>query len=139
MYNPPVTFTLVYVVGDVETVYSLPNIPLTLAYEKALECAFLPSFDELYTCDIEDCHFTYNQWLILGFPVLQYALRYTDAENIAVIRRECEETNTALYFLISHYDEQDDETISVASSTDAEESEDVGNEQQTFTFVRASG
>ena len=98
MYDPPVTLTLIYSVNDIETVFSVPNIPLTEAYQQAITCAHIPV--------IEDNDFEYNEWKCIGFSNVRDVFRFTDADDIVVVRREDIHLNSYIYFVIYRYEEE---------------------------------
>lgn len=121
MYDPLMTLTMIYSVEGTETVWNFPNIPLTHAYTMALQAA------EIQTVSDND-EFTDGPWKCIGFSCVRNIFRETDADNVVVVRREETETDSFLYMVLYREEEDgenENDIVSVASSTDIDEVEQI--------------
>ena len=133
MYDPQMTLTLIYSVEGVETVFSVPNIPLTHAYYTALQAAGVQAID-----DADE--FIEGEWNCIGISCVRDVFRETDAENIVVVRREEPASDSFLYLILYRYEEEEEEeeeddvddydTVSIVSSTDIEDEDDNYQEEE---------
>ena len=130
MYDPPMTLTMIYSIEGIETVFSVPNIPLNNAYFMALQAAGVQE------SQIDENEFIDGEWKCVGFSCVRDIFRETDTENIVVARREELDTDSFLYLVLYRYEEEDFDdcdTVSMVSSTDVEEEEEDNYQEEDHT------